>query len=86
MDADCAALWAVNTVMDQVMPMDEQEAATDPTVVTPKPFVALGETIRLSEAGFDSEQFLEIDTFEAFQHWNQLMLAVDRLHQFLEKA
>jgi hypothetical protein len=79
-DAERAALWAVHTAMEQVIPLDSVEE-----VVLrgngPTNMIALAETIQLSEIGFDRDDCLQIDTFEAFQHWNQLIQAVEKLQR-----
>ena len=79
-DAERAALWAVHTAMEQVIPLD----SADEVLVQgngPNNMIALAETIQLSEIGFDRGDCLQIDTFEAFQHWNQLIQAVEKLQR-----
>lgn len=79
-DAERAALWAVHTAMEQVIPLD----SADEVLVQgngPNNMIALAETIQLSEVGFDRDDCLQIDTFEAFQHWNQLIRALEKLQR-----
>ena len=82
-DAERAALWAVHTAMEQVMPLESEHAAAEMISNGPADMIALAETIELSEVGFDREDCLRIDTFQAFQHWNQLLKAVENLHSLL---
>ena len=82
-DAERAALWAVHTAMEQVMPLESEHATVEMVSSGPTDMIALSETIELSEVGFDREDCLRIDTFQAFQHWSQLLKAVEKLHSLL---
>ena len=82
-DAERAALWAVHTAMEQVMPLAADHAAAEMISNGPADMIALAETIELSEIGFGRDDCLRIDTFQAFQHWNQLLKAVEKLHSLL---
>ena len=82
-DAERAALWAVHAAMEQVMPLESDHADAEMFSNGPAEMIALAETIELSELGFDREDCLRIDTFQAFQHWNQLLKAVEKLHSLL---
>ena len=83
-DAERAALWAVHMAMQQVMPIEIEQTAIAMNLEGPSSMVALAETIELSEVGFDRDDCLRIDTFEAFQHWNQLFKAVEKLNSLLD--
>ncbi len=83
-DAERAALWAVHTAMEQVMPLESEQASVEMIANGPSSMIALAETIELSEIGFDREDCLRIDTFDAFQHWNLLLKAVEKLNTLLE--
>ena len=83
-DAERAALWAVHTAMEQVMPLDDDHSSIEIISNGPANMIALAETIELSEVGFDREDCLRIDTFDAFQHWNLLFKAVEKLNALLE--
>ncbi len=79
-DAERAALWAVHSAMEQVIPLD----SVDEVVLRdsgPANMIALAETIELSEVGFDRDDCLQIDTFEAFQHWSELVRAMEKLQR-----
>lgn len=82
-DAERAALWAVHTAMEQVMPLDCVEEVVVEKSLDPTDMIALGETIQLSEIGFDRDDCLQIDTLEAFHHWNQLLQAIEKLQSIL---
>jgi len=82
-DAERAALWAVHTAMEQVMPLDSENQSVEMFTSGPSNMIALAETIELSEVGFDREDCLRIDTFDAFQHWNLLLKAVEKLNSLL---
>ncbi len=43
----------------------------------------LDATIRLSEQGFDRDDCDTLTTFEVVTEWNQLMVALDRLQNWL---
>ena len=83
-DAERAALWAVHTAMEQVMPLECDQSSVEMIANGPTSMIALAETIELSELGFDREDCLRVDTFDAFQHWNLLLKAVEKLNALLE--
>ena len=83
-DAERAALWAIHTAMEQVMPLESEQESIEMIASGPTNMVALAETIELSEIGFDRDDCLRIDTFEAFQHWNMLLKAVEKLNTLLD--
>ena len=83
-DAERAALWAIHTAMEQVMPLESEQESTEMIASGPTNMIALAETIELSEIGFDRDDCLRIDTFEAFQHWNMLLKAVEKLNTLLD--
>ena len=83
-DAERAALWAVHTAMEQVMPLECEQASIEMNSNGPSNMIALAETIELSEVGFDRDDCLRIDTFDAFQHWNLLLKAVEKLNTLLD--
>ena len=80
-DAERAALWAVHTAMEQVIPLDSVDEFLVQGMVGPTNMIALAETIQLSEVGFDCDDCLQIDTLETFQHWIQLLQAVEKLQR-----
>jgi hypothetical protein len=85
-DAERAALWAVHTAMEQIMPLECEPGAMERIAHGPSNMIALSETIELSEVGFDREDCMRVDTFDAFQHWNLLLKAVEKLNGLLDGA
>ena len=83
-DAERAALWAVHTAMEQVMPLESDHGSIEMIANSPSNMIALAETIELSEVGFDRDDCLRVDTFDAFQHWNLLLKAVEKLNTLLD--
>lgn len=83
-DAERAALWAIHTAMEQVMPLESEQTSVEMIANGPSSMIALAESIELSEIGFDREDCLRVDTFDAFQHWNLLLKAVEKLNTWLD--
>ena len=83
-DAERAALWAIHSAMEQVMPLEGELEPIELIANGPTNMIALAETIELSEVGFDRDDCLRIDTFDAFQHWNMLLKAVEKLNTLLD--
>ncbi len=85
-DAEKAALWVVHRAMGQVVPVYD-DGELSPTekehVAILDGLMVLGNTIRLSEIGFDRDDAVELDTFELIVQWHQLMIAVSRLEEML---
>ncbi|MBX3421587.1 MAG: hypothetical protein KF752_08535 [Pirellulaceae bacterium] len=81
-DAEKAALWVVHQAMRQVVPVyDDNELTPDEKghTAVAEGLMVLGNSICVSELGFDSSATVSWDTFELVTHWHQLMLALDRL-------
>ena len=85
-DAEKAALWVIHRVMVQVLPFHSGEPV-DATVRSGlqqgDSFMVLGESVWVSEVGFESEDRVELDTFELQIHWHQLTVALARLEKML---
>jgi len=47
-------------------------------------FISLGDSIYLSEVGFDQEDSLRVDTFAAFREWHELWHALEKLEALLQ--
>jgi hypothetical protein len=85
-DAERAALWAVHCAMRQVVPVYEDEELTPDEksqVAVVQGIMVLGNSIRISEIGFDRSDSLEMDTFEMLVQWHQLMVALAKLESML---
>ena len=81
-DAEKAALWVVHKAMQQVIPVyEDQELTPDQKseVAVIQGIMVLGNTMRISEIGFDRLDGEELDTFELVVHWHQLMVALAKL-------
>lgn len=85
-DAEKAALWAVHKVMEQVLPFYDTED-TGPcgrnSACSRDAVMVLGETMFVSELGFESQHQYELDTVELQIHWHQLTIALTRLESIL---
>ncbi len=81
-DSECAAVWIVNRVMEQVAPASD-EALYDGNENADVGMFALDDCIQISEQGFDRDDCEIIDTHMAFVHWHQLKRAIEAIHQQL---
>ena len=76
-----AAIWGVHRTLSQTLPFLCDEPAD---VLALEDLTRLGDTIRVSEQGFDRSDAVEFDTLEIIDEWNQLLVAIDRIHERLE--
>ena len=79
-DSECAAVWIVNRVMEQIAPIGD-EAIDGSDEVADVGMFALDDTIQISEQGFDRDDCEIIDTHMAFIQWHQLKRAIETIHQ-----
>jgi hypothetical protein len=79
-DSECAAVWAVNRVMVQIVP-SQDDADIDSPESGDVGMFALDDTIQISEQGFDRDDAESIDTHLAFVHWHQLKRAIEAIEQ-----
>src|SRR5262245_27996033 len=75
-DMRCAAIWAAHRTLSESLPFlcedaDDYSALADLT--------RLGETIHVSQRGFDRPDATTFDTLDIVTEWNQLLIALDRL-------
>ncbi len=88
-DTEKAALWAVHCAMRQVVPVYEDEELS-PAEKSQLSIVGgvrvLGNTITVSEVGFDRSDAVQLDTFEMLVQWHQLMIALSRLEALSRTA
>lgn len=85
-DVEKAALWVIHKAMGQVMPVfDDHELLPEQKghFAIANGLMVLGNTMRLSELGFESETYDELDTFELLSQWHQLMIAVSRMEELI---
>ena len=79
-DSECAAVWAVNRVMEQVAPVSD-EALYEEDENADVGMFALDDSIQISEQGFGRDDCEVIDTHMAFVQWHQLKRAIEAIHQ-----
>ena len=85
-DAEKAALWVVHKAMQQVVPVYEDCELTPEQkseVVVVQGVMVLGNSVKISEIGFDRTDGSELDTFELVMQWHQLMVALAKLDAFM---
>ncbi len=85
-DAEKAALWVVHKAMQQVVPVYEDNELTPEQksdVVVVQGVMVLGNSVKISEVGFDRSDASDLDTFELVMQWHQLMVALAKLDSFL---
>ena len=94
-DSECAAVWAVNRVMEQITPisseslddgeaLDYREDCGDGEDRGDVGLFALGDSIQISEQGFDRVDCKVMDSHMAFVYWHQLKRAIEAIHQQLD--
>ncbi len=86
-DAEKAALWVVHRAMQQVIPVYEDEELTpnqkgEAAVI--QGIMVLGNSVSISEIGFDRCDSEQRDTFELVIQWHQLMVALARLDSLMQ--
>ena len=88
-DSECAAVWVVNRVMEQIAPINDKailhgEALRDGDDGGDVGMFALDDSILISEQGFDRVDCEVMDSHMAFVHWHQLKRAIEAIHQQLD--
>ena len=86
MDVDRAVLWVINEAMEATLPLGDADQLSFQTPLIPKPSHALGTQVYVSEQGFDRNDAMFVDTFEAFRHWYELFQAMNFVSAKLEKV
>ncbi|TWT73101.1 hypothetical protein [Allorhodopirellula solitaria] len=76
-----AALWAVNEVMQQILPTEEQPSASQAETAT-----VLSARVRVGERGFDRDDAQQLSTMEVMGQWTEMVMTLDRLQQMLDGA
>lgn len=82
-DNRCAALWAAHHTLSQSLPFLCEEPADYAQLAD---LTQLGDTIRVSQRGFDRADATLFETLDIVTEWNQLLVALDRLQASLEAA
>ncbi|HMC11788.1 MAG TPA: hypothetical protein VKH44_10875 [Pirellulaceae bacterium] len=75
-DSRCAAIWAAHRTLSQSLPF-LCEDLTDYTKLAD--LTRLGDTIRVSQRGFDRDDAAIFHTLDIVTEWNQLLVALDRI-------
>jgi len=82
-DSRCAAIWAAHRTLSQSLPFLCEEPADYAELAD---LTQLGETIRVSQRGFDREDTAVFETFDVVSEWNQLLVAIDRIAASAERG
>ncbi len=83
-DANAAALWLMNTVMETFYPEQYQTGFdSDPFEVLEDGLMLLEEEVFVSRDGFDREDAESFDALDLFTEWNELVLAVAKMESML---
>ena len=81
-DSECAAVWIVNRVMNQLAPISDEAIYVGEDNADVGMF-ALDDSIQISERGFNRDDCEVMDTHMAFVQWHQLKRAIEAIHQQL---
>jgi hypothetical protein len=84
-NSSSAAIWAIHRALSSTFPFlreTEAPAEAEGGSQSPGPAV-LGETLNVSERGFDRADAQTFETLEVVTEWNQLLLAIDKLQKRL---
>lgn len=91
-----AALWAVHKVMQQIMPLDGEDAVagkrsretegSGETQGSDTPVAVLGGRVRISQRGYDRDDASEMPTLDVVAEWNQMVTTLDRLERMMYRA
>jgi len=82
-DTRCAAIWAAHRTLGQSLPF-LCEDLTDYTRLAD--LTRLGDTIRVSQRGFDRDDATVFGTLDVVSEWNRLLVALDRLANSAERG
>ena len=89
-DSEKAALWVIHKAMQQILPVYEENGADmqnpgansgTTSGANPPEVMVLGNKLQISETGFGSQEQDSFETLSLVNHWNQLMIALERLQQ-----
>jgi hypothetical protein len=75
-DSRCAAIWAVHKTLGQTLPFLCDEAGDYGELAD---LTRLGDSVNVSERGFDRADADVFETLDIVTEWNQLLVALDRL-------
>jgi hypothetical protein len=75
-DSRCAAIWAAHRSLSQTLPFLGEGESDNSLIAESK---NLGDTIRVSQRGFDRDDATIFETLDIVTEWNQLLVALDRI-------
>jgi len=75
-DSRCAAIWAVHRTLGQSLPFLCEDAGDYAAL---SDLTRLGDSVSVSQRGFDRGDADVFDTLDIVTEWNQLLVALDRL-------
>lgn len=84
-----AALWAVHKVMQQILPLDDENAwgkKGRETEAANTPVAVLGGRVRVSQRGYDRGDASDMATLEVVADWNEMVTTLDRLERMMHRA
>jgi hypothetical protein len=82
-----AALWAVDQVMQQVLPLTSDDSPqSNSEKVASRGVAVLSGKVTVSERGFDNTDATTMPTLEVVTEWNQMVTTLDRLERMLYRA
>jgi hypothetical protein len=82
-DSKSAAIWAVHRTLSRSLPFLCEDSAD---YLELSPLTHLGESLQVSQRGFDNPASETFETLDIVSEWNQLLTAIDRLHERLERV
>jgi hypothetical protein len=80
-DSRCAAIWAAHQTLSSTLPFLCEEAEDYRSLAE---LTRLGDTIAVSQRGFDRQDARVFDTLDIVHEWNQLLVSLDRLQAAVE--
>jgi hypothetical protein len=75
-DSRCAAIWAAHRKLNETLPFLGGEEVNE---TTNQAACGLGETISVSQRGFDRQDATVFQTLDIVSEWSRLLVALDRL-------
>ena len=84
-----AALWAVHQAMQQVLPVEDDSAASPESKsehVSRDGVAVLSQRVSISQRGFDREDSTSLTTMDIVREWNDLVVTLNRLERMLYRA
>ena len=80
-DMRCAAIWAAHCTLSESLPFLCEDAEDYAALAD---ITRLGESVHVSQRGFDRSDATTFDTLDIVTEWNQLLIALDRIQAAVE--